>query len=82
MWNRSRRPGYDFPAPCAFTPEDPLLLVDRFAQLGIAGGAVYDGLVGLAAHHDRRVLRTRDERAERTYRRLKITYELVAEPAA
>lgn len=73
---------HDFPTPCAFAPEDPLALVDRFARLGIAGGAVYDGLVGLSARGEGRVLLTRDDRAERTYRRLEIAYRLVAGPGA
>lgn len=72
----------DFASPCAAPPSTPLDLIDRFADLGIVGGAVYDGLVALAAHAHDRILLTRDERAERTYRRLEIAHELVAGPMA
>jgi predicted nucleic acid-binding protein len=53
----------------------PLLLGSRtsrrlpsiFSQLGIAGGAVYDALVGLAAVENGATLATRDNRARATY---------------
>jgi len=53
----------------------PLLLGRRtsrrlpliFSQLGIAGGAVYDALVGLAAVENGATLATRDNRARATY---------------
>lgn len=72
---------HDFPNSCPAPPESPLEILGRFAELGIASGAVYDGLVGLAARTDGRVLLTRDERAAPTYRRLKVSYELVTGPA-
>lgn len=71
---------HDFPVRCPFAPDDPLAVVDRFARLGLAGGAVYDGLIALAASGDGRVLLTRDSRAEQTYRRLDIAYRLVVGP--
>lgn len=71
---------HDFTEACPAPTESPLVLIDRFAEAGITGGAVYDGLVALAAHGDDRVLLTRDERAERTYRRLQVAYELVIGP--
>lgn len=40
------------------------------AALGIAGGAVYDALVGLAARDNGVALATRDARARPTYERL------------
>lgn len=54
---------------------DPLLLRARtsrglpaiLSQLGIAGGAVYDALVGLAAVENGAALATRDNRARATY---------------
>lgn len=68
---------HNFPDACPGPSDTALSLVDRFAGLGIAGGAVYDGLVALAAHEDERVLLTRDQRAERTYRRLAIRFEMI-----
>ena len=72
---------HNFPNSCPAPTQSQLEILDRFAGFGIAGGAVYDGLVALAAHVDERILLTRDERAEPTYRRLKISYELVTGPA-
>jgi predicted nucleic acid-binding protein len=49
----------------------------RLASLGIAGGAVYDALVGAtAAEHGIR-LATRDRRAAETYRALEIDFEVI-----
>lgn len=51
-------------------------LIDRLADLKIAGGAVYDALVGVtAAHHGYRLLSC-DRRAEAVYARLgvEVTY--------
>jgi predicted nucleic acid-binding protein len=52
-----------------------------FAQLeiaGIAGGAVYDALVGAAASEHRLTLATRDRRALDIYRALDVDVELIA----
>lgn len=54
--------------------------VDRLGQLadlGIVGGSVYDALVGQAASTHRRILLTRDRRAERTYRALDVQCQFV-----
>ena len=42
-------------------------LPDTLSRLGIAGGAVYDGLVALAAKEHGAALATRDNRARGTY---------------
>ena len=42
-------------------------LPDTLSRLGIAGGAVYDALVALAAKEHRAPLATRDARARSTY---------------
>ena len=42
-------------------------LPDTLSRLGIAGGAVYDALVALAAKEHEVVLATRDARAQGTY---------------
>lgn len=48
-------------------------LLARLARDGIAGGAVYDALVGFVAVHSGVALGTRDERARATYVRLGVT---------
>ncbi|MGH3557744.1 MAG: type II toxin-antitoxin system VapC family toxin [Mycobacterium sp.] len=45
---------------------------------GIAGGSVYDALVGAAANEHRLVLATRDRRAMEIYRMLDVDVELLA----
>lgn len=57
----------------ADTPE----LLRELAALGLAGGAVYDGLVAAAARQHRLPLITCDRRAEPTYRALGVGYELL-----
>lgn len=69
---------HNLPTSCPSPPESPLEVLGRFADVGVVGGSVYDGLVAIAADNAGRILLTRDERAERTYRRLKVEYELVA----
>lgn len=53
-------------------------LLDELASLGIAGGAVYDALVGSAAAHHELPLLTRDARACETYRLVGAAFELLA----
>jgi len=48
------------------------------ADLDIAGGATYDGLIALAARPSGRPLASRDRRAESTYRRLGVEVELLS----
>jgi predicted nucleic acid-binding protein len=63
----------DYPGRRMVLPEAELrTLIGRFARLSIAGGAVYDGMVGAtAAHHGYRLLSC-DRRAAATYDRLGI----------
>lgn len=63
----------DFPGKRMALPEsERRALVERFARLSIAGGAVYDGMVAAtAAHHGYRLLSC-DRRAAATYDRLGI----------
>lgn len=68
--------------------DPPLLLPDdvaqhlprRLADAGIAGGATYDAMVGLAAAAAGVRLATRDARAASTYRALRVDLEIVAQP--
>lgn len=54
----------------------------ELAAAGIAGGAVYDGLVGAAAVEARLPLLTSDRRAMETYRLLRVEVELLIPSAA
>lgn len=56
---------------------DPASLPGRFAELGVAGGAVYDALVALAALEHGMVLATRDGRAKATYELMGVGAEVV-----
>lgn len=49
----------------------------ELGTFAIAGGAVYDALVGRADAADGRVLLTRDRRAVRTYRLLEVAHQMV-----
>ena len=60
----------NFPASRFLDDDATSLLLDRLAGLGIAGGAVYDALVGAAALHHGLTLATRDDGAAATYRKL------------
>ena len=66
-----------FPTVYWLDPTSAEKLVARLAPVGIAGGAIYDALVGEAARTNGCVLLTRDLRARRTYDLLGVTYELV-----
>lgn len=66
-------------------PEPPLLLdtaqrgrfLEQLAAAGVFGGATYDGLVALEAHNRGLTLLTLDERAQLTYARLGVAFELL-----
>ncbi len=66
-----------FPAACWLDARATGDLFARLPDLGIVGGSAYDALVGWAASTNRRVLLTRDRRAERTYRALDVHYRFV-----
>ena len=56
-----------FVEPLLLGPEAARHLPDLLSRLGIAGGAVYDALVALAAAEHGASLATRDARAKSTY---------------
>jgi predicted nucleic acid-binding protein len=60
------------------SPDGHSRLLDTAVMEGIAGGAIYDALVGVAARESGATLLTLDRRAVATYQRLRIEYELVA----
>lgn len=66
-----------FPGDCWLDPTGMNELRNRLANLGIVGGSVYDALVGQAATANGHTLLTRDRRAERTYRSLRVAYQFV-----
>jgi len=69
----SRLLALNFPETRFLPVQAHLRLLRKLADLGIAGGSVYDALVGMAASYHSLTLATRDERALATYRRLGVT---------
>lgn len=60
-------------------PAETAALAHRIlARLGIAGGATYDGLVGLAARMHSIALATRDARAKATYEAVGLRVSVIA----
>lgn len=55
-----------------------LLTFDAVAVAGLAGGAVYDAIVGATAREHDATLLTLDRRARRTYSAVGATFELIA----
>lgn len=68
----------NFPESRFLSATDTKNLLREFAEAGLAGGALYDGLVGAAARKHRLPLVTCDRRAEPTYRLLAVDYELLS----
>ena len=67
---------HDFPATAPLSPDATKELIGLLPQRGIAGGAVYDALVGWAAvTHDLPLL-TLDRRSLDVYRALEVRVEL------
>lgn len=67
----------NFPASRYLSASAAQRLLTRLPALGIAGGSVYDALVGAAAKEHGMVLATRDRRALATYRALEVDVELL-----
>jgi len=68
----------NFPESRFLSAADTKELLGEFADVGLAGGALYDGLVGAAARRHKLMLVTCDRRAEPTYRLLGVNYELLS----
>lgn len=68
----------NFPESRFLSAADTKDLLREFAEAGLAGGALYDGLVGAAARRHKLRLVTCDRRAESTYRVLGVDYELLS----
>ena len=67
----------NFPATVHLAPDAAASALVTLANSGVAGGAVYDGLVGLAASASGSVLLSCDRRAAPTYAALGVTFELI-----
>jgi predicted nucleic acid-binding protein len=73
----------NFPATRFLSSDGARAVLDALGDGEIAGGAVYDALVGAAAREHRLVLATHDRRALDTYRVLGVEVELLpVEPVA
>jgi predicted nucleic acid-binding protein len=68
----------NFPYTRFLGSEAAVALLAGLPEKGIAGGSVYDALVGATAVEHRLVLATRDRRALDTYRALDVEVELLA----
>jgi predicted nucleic acid-binding protein len=68
----------NFPQTCFLSAEGTSTLLSRLASHGVAGGAVYDALVGATAAEQGLPLVTRDRRAVDTYRSIGVHVELLA----
>lgn len=68
----------NFPHTVFLTETEQAEALDRLAAAGVAGGAVYDALVGLAALAHGLPLLTADRRAAGTYARLGVAVEPVS----
>jgi len=66
-----------FPKPLVLGTSRSRKLPDTLARLGIAGGAVYDAIVALAAKENGAALATRDARARGTYDAVGVTVIVV-----
>jgi toxin FitB len=67
-----------FSAPLVLSRSLTRKLPDTLSRLGLAGGAVYDALVALAAKEHGAALATRDARARGTYDAVGVTVIVVA----
>lgn len=67
----------NFPRSRFLSPKAAATLLPELAKAGIAGGSVYDALVGATAKEHGLALCTRDRRAMETYRALGVEVELI-----
>jgi hypothetical protein len=68
----------NFPESRFLSATDAKSLLREFTDARLAGGALYDGLVGAAARKHKLMLVTCDRRAEPTYRLLGVHCELLS----
>lgn len=65
----------NFASPAVLSAELVIRVHHELASLGVCGGAVYDGLVALAARENGLALVTRDSRARPTYEAVGVRVE-------
>lgn len=68
----------NFPESRFLSATDTKRVLKEMAEVGLAGGALYDGLVGATARQHKLPIVTCDRRAEPTYRLLGVEYELLS----
>jgi predicted nucleic acid-binding protein len=68
---------HNFPTTAFLGEEQAAALGPELARLGVSGGAVYDALVGAAAHQHRHRLVTGDARAQPVYDALGVAIQVV-----
>lgn len=68
----------NFPGTRFLSAESASALLAQLPSLGIAGGSVYDALVGATASEHRLTLASRDRRAIDTYRALNVAVETLS----
>lgn len=73
----SRLEETNFPESRFLSATETKRLLRELTEAGLAGGALYDGLVGAAARQHKLLLTTCDRRAQPTYRLLGVDYELL-----
>jgi predicted nucleic acid-binding protein len=73
----SRLLAENFPESRYLSPQRAEELIELLGKAGIAGGSVYDALVGATAIEHRVKLATRDQRALATYRALQVDVEVL-----
>lgn len=67
----------NFPATRFLSDAGAAAVFEELGRVGIAGGSVYDGLVGAVAREHGMVVVTRDRRAAATYRALQVDIEML-----
>jgi predicted nucleic acid-binding protein len=68
----------NFPATRFLSETETIALASELGRLGVAGGSVYDALVGAVARQHRQPLVTRDVRARPLYEALGVEIEVIA----
>ena len=68
----------NFPGTRFLGADESQALLASLADIGIAGGQVYDALVAATAKHHGIMLTTRDRRAADTYRALDVEFEILS----
>lgn len=67
-------------APIGIAPEEYSRAIEELARAGVSGGAIYDGLIAVAARNAGATLVTLDRRASGTYRCCEVDFDLLLAP--